>query len=306
MRACSWLLLCVGCAGPPTDPPSLDLPVHAVRQVGDIQVHVLRTGWVRVKQPHRELTGLESLAFPRILSSRRWAEWMPILTYVVVHPDKTVLVDTGPELGITDEGYYGCDEYSAFFYPRNLVFHVDTSEVLTERLRLAGLDASGISDVLITHWHADHIGGIRSVPRATVWTGQGNWPAHVGSFTCRLPTGFEPRITPLDDGPVGLFQQSTALTSDGRVRIVPLPGHTPGHAGLRVEGAGETWLIVGDATFDLDQTERTAIAGVSEDPQAARQTQEHLWRAASAGVQLLPAHDPAVFERLEGRPSGQP
>ena len=49
------------------------------------------------------------------------------------------------------------------------------------------------------------------------------------------------------DGRILTFKGETDL-GDG-ISSFPLPGHTPGHTGLRIENEGETLLILGDAVI---------------------------------------------------------
>ncbi len=51
------------------------------------------------------------------------------------------------------------------------------------------------------------------------------------------------------DRPPGRFAATHDVAGDGRLLMVPLPGHTPGHAGLLVDG--ET-LLAGDASWPDD------------------------------------------------------
>jgi N-acyl homoserine lactone hydrolase len=302
VRACLFTLVpTVAAAAEPGPAPTLDklMSVAHVMTPSGIRIHALRTGWVAVKTTHRELDVPRWLAIPSIVMGRRWAGRMPIIVYVVEHPAGVFLVDTGPSPRINDSDYFACDPANAFFYGRNMRFAVPDGDTLAPRLAEAGIDPDRVRTLLITHFHADHIGGVDVVPRARVLTGSGNWPRHTGSFTCRLPAGFAPSVVPFDGPSIASFSASHALTSDGKIHIVPLPGHTPGHVGLAVTDAGHTWLMVGDATFDGDQTLRGAVAGVSQDFDRALATQAQLKEvSSSASVTVLPAHDLSVFMRL--------
>jgi glyoxylase-like metal-dependent hydrolase (beta-lactamase superfamily II) len=78
-----------------------------------------------------------------------------------------------------------------------------------------------------------------------------------------------------------------ALTRDGKVHIVPLPGHTPGHVGVAVTDGGRTWIMAGDATFDQGQSERGALAGVTQDFDRAVGSQlllSRLWKQPNVVV----------------------
>ncbi len=275
-------------------------PLTTITTPSGIRIHALATGWVRIKAAHFEARGPTALRIPAILGGRRWVGWMPVWSYLVEHPERTVLVDTGVSPALAQPGYAACDPNNAFFYGRNLRFAAAPDETLAGRLAQLGVAPEAIDDVLITHFHADHSGGLATVPAARVWAGPGNWPSHIGALTCTLPAGFEPTEIPWDGPAVAGADASHALSTDGALAFVPLPGHTPGHAGLLVQDGDRRWLVAGDATFDLDQTARTAIAGVSEHVGHARQTQRHLQAAVEGGAVLLPAHDPTVPERLSG------
>jgi N-acyl homoserine lactone hydrolase len=295
------LLPALALAAEPLPPPPVDsLPTMAqVSTASNIRIHALRTGWVGVKGTHRELDVPQWMALPSIVLGRKWAAWMPIIVFVVEHPEGVFVIDTGPSPRINDADHFACDKGNEFFYKRNMQFFVPPGDTLGPRLAQAGIDAKQVKALVITHFHADHIGGVDLLPQAKVYTGTGNWPQHVGAFTCRLPAGFQPSLVSFDNAQMARADRGQALTSDGKVQIVPLPGHTPGHVGVSVTDGGHTWLIAGDATFDQDQTERGAVTGVSQNIDQAIQTQGVLKQAtANPKLTMLPAHDPSVFMRL--------
>jgi N-acyl homoserine lactone hydrolase len=295
------LLPALALAAEPLLPPPLDsLPTMAqVSTVSNIRIHALRTGWVGVKGTHRELDVPQWMALPSIVLGRKWAAWMPIIVFVVEHPEGVFVIDTGPSPRINDADYFACDKRNEFFYKRNMQFFVPPGDTLGPRLAQAGIDAKQVKALVITHFHADHIGGVDLLPQAKVYTGAGNWPQHVGAFTCRLPADFQPRLVRIQNANVADGRGGHVLTSDGKVQIVPLPGHTPGHVGVSVTDGGHIWLIAGDATFDQDQTERGVVTGASQNIDQAIQTQGVLKQAtANTKLTMLPAHDPSVFTRL--------
>jgi glyoxylase-like metal-dependent hydrolase (beta-lactamase superfamily II) len=284
----------------PQGPQKEALALQAeITTASGIRIIAMRTGMIQIKTQHREVTVPRVLATPAIFLGSAWADWMPIISFAIVHPEGTILVDTGPAGNVNADDYYSCDKFNAVFYRRNLRITVPPEETLEARLAAAGIEPRQVTKLVVTHFHADHIGGVDLVPQAAFYTGEGNWPKHVGSFTCRIRSGRVPSPAAFTNPGVEGFEQSMALTNDGRVHIVPLPGHTPGHVGVAVTDGGRTWIMAGDATFDQSQSERGALAGVTQDFDRAVSSQlllSRLWKRPN--VVVLPAHDASVFDRL--------
>src|SRR5262249_22878742 len=116
------------------------------------------------------------------------------------------------------------------------------------------------------------------------------------------PSWFDPTPVDFSSGPYGPFAESRALTAAGDVRIVPLPGHTPGHLGVVVEDAGHVVLLAGDASYNEELLLRGAVDGVSPDERLALQTQERIRAlAAERPTVYAVAHDPETGARVAER-----
>jgi glyoxylase-like metal-dependent hydrolase (beta-lactamase superfamily II) len=104
------------------------------------------------------------------------------------------------------------------------------------------------------------------------------------------------------------------------VLLVPLAGHTHGHAGVAVEAPGGWHLLAGDAYFyhrEMDAQRPGCTPGLrfyqwmmEKDRGARLRNQARLRALASgpegSGLRLYCSHDPTEFERLAGRPAGEP
>ena len=86
------------------------------------------------------------------------------------------------------------------------------------------------------------------------------------------------------------------------VRLLPLPGHTPGHLSvICVDDAGNHVMLAGDATDTLEQLHARRADAVAPDPKVHVATLglilEH---CASNPTVYLPSHDPESAARLAG------
>ena len=94
--------------------------------------------------------------------------------------------------------------------------------------------------------------------------------------------------------------------------LIPLTGHTRGHAGVAVRGDAGWLLHAGDAFFhrrEIAWTHRWCPpalrlfqAAIADDGDARRANRERLRELARTqeGARVFCAHDPVMFERLAG------
>jgi N-acyl homoserine lactone hydrolase len=109
---------------------------------------------------------------------------------------------------------------------------------ITGQLEQLGVSASQIRYIAVSHYHFDHIGQAAEFPDATLLIGAEDFAAvRKGD---RLPdnsTDSAVRLAPWVSGgkPVEALSGDKDVFGDGRVLIVRLPGHTPGHQSLLVQ-----------------------------------------------------------------------
>ncbi|MBZ2198333.1 MBL fold metallo-hydrolase [Occultella gossypii] len=165
----------------------------------------------------------------------------------------------------------------------------------------AQIDPAGVTHVVLSHLHPDHIGGLVHFPHATLVL----HPALLATLARpRLTDGVLPGLLPdwfdharrivvgeFTPGPFGLATYD--LFGDDSYHLVDLPGHARGHLGALV--AGRT-LLAGDAAWGrdlLDQVDRmrTLPRLITADGAAHRRTARHLLEAERRGARLLFSHD---------------
>jgi glyoxylase-like metal-dependent hydrolase (beta-lactamase superfamily II) len=216
-----------------TNPDQKQAPGIYRRRIGDAMVTVINDGYLDM--PFELLRGVP-LEDMHALMREMFHEGPPRITvnaYVVQIGGRTILVDAGG--GSTT---------------------VFSMGLLPENLRTAGFSPSDFDMVVLTHIHPDHSSGLLNTlggpmfPRAELvihaddiafWSDPGLRDGHIPAAMPYLDSAaamlgaYREQLRPSDAGTV-----APGLTQ------LALPGHTPGHAGYRLDSAGETLLIWGD------------------------------------------------------------
>jgi glyoxylase-like metal-dependent hydrolase (beta-lactamase superfamily II) len=271
-----------------------------------VRVHSVQTGTVAVRTRQRVGVGGDKLRLFNTLLDPEWTEPLPILAWVVVHPEGVLVVDTGETARTSEPGYF--PRWHPYFR-RGLREWLEPEEEIGPQLQRLGIPPEEVRWVVLTHLHTDHAGGLHHFPQAEFFvsrreleTALGLMGRVRGYLNHRFPEWFAPRPVDFRRESFGPFAQSLPLTDAGDVHLVSTPGHTPGHLSVAVESQGETIFLAGDTSY----TERLMLAGVVDgvapDGQVAAQTLARIRElAAERALVYLPSHDPASPQRLAER-----
>ncbi|HEX8218290.1 MAG TPA: MBL fold metallo-hydrolase [Chloroflexia bacterium] len=184
-----------------------------------------------------------------------------------------------------------------------------------------GLTTSDIGTVVLSHFHADHVGGLRDFPGARliatraaydeVRSRRGVSALRRAFIPSLLPPDFERRATLISgfDGPdLPGLGPTHDLFGDGSARLVRLPGHARGQVGMLANTEQGPVLFAADGCWLTRQVrERRPPHPITnlivDDSQAVRSTIEglHAFMQARPEVSIVPSHCPEAFEREVGR-----
>lgn len=115
-------------------------------------------------------------------------------------------------------------------------------ERIRDQLARIGVQPGQVTFVGISHYHDDHIGQAADFPGATLLVGAADWEA------IRARPATAQRFRPWTEGQSRsqALQGDHDVFSDGRVIVLDMPGHTPGHRSLLVRLRSGPVLLTGD------------------------------------------------------------
>jgi len=176
---------------------------------------------------------------------------------------------------------------------------------LLENLRAAGYQPEQVDQVLLTHLHVDHVGGIMvdgkaAFPNAVVrvsrrdadyWLDDANEKA-APALLIPMFEGARKVLKPyIDSGRFQPFDYGAELLPG--VTPIPTPGHSPGHSSYVVESQGQKILVWGDIVHvaPVQFPDPGVVTTYDSDPASAERQRDMLFAdAARNGYWIGAAH----------------
>jgi glyoxylase-like metal-dependent hydrolase (beta-lactamase superfamily II) len=214
---------------------------------------------------------------------------MDYFFWVARNPARTVVIDTGfsPAGGAA----------------RGRTMFMDT----VPALRAAGITPDEVAQVVLTHAHYDHVGGlpvftgtdaeiIMTRDEYDFWTGP---MGRRGQFAHTTEASELDRLRALREaGRLTLASQSHPIAPG--LELTQVGGHTPGQAVVTVAAAGGPVVLASDAVHYYEELERdrpfSTVANLADMYAAFDQIRE----MGDGGARVVAGHDPLVAERFGG------
>ncbi len=192
------------------------------------------------------------------------------------------------------------------FYRDNLVQQWKVQDFVRppEAVVRAGVKPEDVTDLVLTHMHWDHAGGISLFPKARVWIQKAEYAYYTGDAWQAKTThgGIEP------DDVIAVVQ----LNLQGRLGLIdgdgqrPLPGiacytggrHTYASQYLVVNSKSGRTVIASDNVYLYQNLEKHAAVAGALDIASNLAAQDRMRAQASDLKLIVPGHDPAVFTRF--------
>jgi len=274
-----------------TPPPALDelVPSRYALKVGDIDVLVVSDGVLPLPTQmlgHNVSAAERAPWFKEMYLPPDALDWA-LNVMVVRSGDRNILIDAGlgmdPDLNLPRAGQ------------------------LIRRLGASGINLGEITDVVITHLHMDHIGGLlvegvkeQLHPELRIHVAAAEvefWKAPDFTRT-NMPPGFPDALRATATHFLAEYG-SYVRTFDEVHEIAPgvtahrTGGHTPGHSVVRLNSNGEALTFAGDAIFAVGFEQPNWHNGFEHDPEGAAQVRITLLNElAGTGEMLVATHLP--------------
>ena len=280
--------------------PTLPRPGFRRMKVGDVEVIALNDGITRRPLGEEFVKNAPLTEVRALLASQGLPTDyidVPYTPFLVVAGARKILIDTG--LG---------------------EFGGPTTGKLLDSLRAAGMQAADIDTVLISHFHGDHINGLRNkagewtFPNAKVMVPAAEhafWmdDARMAAAPAGMKGAFENVRRTFASMPADtLVQFAAGAEVAPGIQSVAAYGHTPGHSLFELTSSGQNFFYVADLTNVPALFARNPDWAVTfdMDAEAARKVRRAVFQRITASNAMLGGyHFPfPAFGRMEASGNG--
>src|SRR3954451_9683720 len=265
------------------------VPSRYAMRVGDIEVLVVSDGVLPLPAEM-----LAPNADPAVRAA--WLEAMFLPPDAFDWALNVVLVRSGGQTVLIDAGL-GSDPD----------LHLPRAGQTVKRLEAAGIDLEAVTDVVLTHMHMDHVGGLlvesvkeRLRPDLRIHVAAAEvkfWDAPDFTHTS-MPPGFPDALRATAKRFVKEYHNQLRQFDEGYevapgVIVRRTGGHTPGHSIVRLASGGSALTIAGHDVLTVGFDHPDWYNGFEHDPEEAARVRSRLLKElATTGELLVATHMP--------------
>ena len=216
---------------------------------------------------------------------------LPVLCFLLRHPQGNVLFDTGchPSVAEDPEKRWGN-------LARSVVPTMGVDENIVAELGRVNLAPRDIDIVVNSHLHCDHCGCNEFFPKATIYIHGDELAAARGSDQEEEGYFQADWKHPM---PIVEIAGEVDIFDDGRIVLVPLPGHTPGLIGLlaSLPNSG-AYLLASDAVALREHLDLEIIPKNTWSKDLHTNSHAEIERIENSGAAVVCGHDLAQCSAL--------
>jgi glyoxylase-like metal-dependent hydrolase (beta-lactamase superfamily II) len=147
----------------------------------------------------------------------------------------------------------------------------------------AGFPREKVDAVVCTHLHVDHVGWntmledgkwVPTFPNARYLVGRKEYEFWIGYAEGESAAVLADSVTPIFEASLAEMVEMDHRISP-EIRLIPTPGHTPGHVSVMIESKGEAAVITGDMVHHPAQVTQPDWLSLFDADQPAANAQRH-------------------------------
>jgi glyoxylase-like metal-dependent hydrolase (beta-lactamase superfamily II) len=215
----------------------------------------------------------------------------PVSSALIRHRQGNLLFDTGCHPSVVEHGEARWGSLMKVMTPA-----MRAEDTLLPSLACVGVKPDDIDVVVCSHFHPDHCGCNEFFRKATILV-------HAREIEAATATGAEAagylRADWDHEQPTDPVEAERDVFGDGRLVLIPLPGHTPGSLGAAVHlDRDGSFLLASDAVSLRENLDTDTAPRNTWNADALLKSYAEIRRIEKSGATVICGHDDAQWQNL--------
>ncbi|MEM7038257.1 MAG: MBL fold metallo-hydrolase, partial [Bacteroidota bacterium] len=169
-------------------------------EAGTIKIHGIQTGKLAIKKGALTSKNPGTLSTLWSFRGKAFGEWLPVWAWVIEHPKGNFLIDTGLSTDVLQPHYFKkLDFISKYYFEKQMKFEIEEKAEIHQQLKQIGIGVEAIDQIILTHLHIDHTGGLKHFSGVEVLVNEREWKTMDGSFPKLFPSNLNLKKVRLAD-----------------------------------------------------------------------------------------------------------